>query len=82
LHLAGLLLEGQTGWSRAEIDRAIASGTTRSVTLARPIPVWLSYWTAWVDAQGHVEFRRDLYGRDAQVLKGLEAPFRIRKRGV
>jgi len=82
LHLAALLLEGQTGWSRAEIDRAIASGTTRSVTLTRPIPVWLSYWTAWVDADGRVEFRRDLYGRDVQVLNGLEAPFRIRKRGV
>ena len=37
---------------------------------------------ACLDADGRVEFRRDLYGRDAPVLKGLEAPFRIRKRGV
>jgi murein L,D-transpeptidase YcbB/YkuD len=82
LRLAELLLEHQTGWARADIDRAVASGTTRSVTLARPVPVWLVYWTAWADADGRVEFRRDVYGQDAQVLDGLRAPFRLRQRGV
>jgi murein L,D-transpeptidase YcbB/YkuD len=82
LRLAEILLEGQKGWSRAEIDRTIAAGATRSVTLATPVPVWPTYWTAWVDADGVVQFRRDLYGRDAKVLSGLGAPFSIRKRGV
>ena len=82
LRLAELLLEGQSGWSRAEIDRAIAAGATRSVTLKRPVPVWLTYWTAWVDGSGNLELRRDLYGRDARVLAGLDAGFRVRRRGV
>ena len=82
LKLAEILLDGQKGWDRAEIDRVVAGGKTTSVSLAKPIPVWLTYWTAWVDADGAVEFRRDLYGRDAKVLSSLAAPFKIRKRGV
>ena len=82
LHLAEILLEGQEGWSRSGIDRTIAAGATRSVTLTRPVPVWLTYWTSWVDADGGVEFRRDLYDRDAKVKTALDAEFRIRKRGV
>jgi len=82
LKLAEILLDGQKGWDRAAIDRTIATGKTTSVSLAKPIPVWLTYWTAWVDADGAVEFRRDLYGRDAKVRTSLEAPFKIRKRGV
>jgi murein L,D-transpeptidase YcbB/YkuD len=82
LKLAEILLDGQKGWDRAGIDGAIASGKTTSVSLAKPIPVWLTYWTAWVDADGAVEFRRDLYGRDDKVLSSLAAPFKIRKRGV
>ena len=82
LHLAELLLAGQAGFTRADIERVVAAGTTRSVTLARPVPVWLVYWTAWSDLERRVEFRRDLYGRDVRVLEGLGGAFRIRQRGV
>lgn len=79
LHLAELLLERESGWSRDEIDRVIDSGKTKSVSFTKPVPVLLSYWTAWVDAgSGALQFRRDLYGRDAAVLAGLNQPFRIR----
>jgi len=80
LELASLLLEGQTGWDRAAIDRAVDAGTTRSVTLARPVPVLLSYWTAWVDRGGELQLRPDVYGRDAKVAAGLDAPFSFRRR--
>ncbi len=79
LHLAELLLRHEPGWRRSAIDSAIATGELRSVTLATPVPILLSYWTAWVE-EGALQFRRDLYDRDAKVLAGLNQPFRLRAR--
>jgi murein L,D-transpeptidase YcbB/YkuD len=78
LELATFVLEGQKGWDRAALDAAIAEGKTRTVVLAKRVPVLLMYWTAWVDAAGTLQFRRDLYGRDAKVAEGLAGPFRVR----
>lgn len=80
LELAALLLEGQGEWDRAAIDRVIESGETRTVTLARPVPVLVSYWTAWVDRNGVLQLRTDLYGRDAKVAAALRAEGRFRRR--
>lgn len=38
---------------------------TRTVTLPRPIPVYIVYLTSWVTPTGEVNFRPDVYGRDA-----------------
>lgn len=80
LELAALLLEGQTGWDAAAIERAIATGKTRTVTLERKIPVLLSYWTAWVDREGKLEFRSDIYGRDKQLRAALDSDFRVHRK--
>jgi murein L,D-transpeptidase YcbB/YkuD len=41
------------------------------VRLEQPIPVHLIYRTAFTTLQGGVEFRRDVYGRDAKIWKAL-----------
>ena len=78
LELAELLLAGQPGGSREEIDAAIASDQTKTLPLAQHVPVLLAYWTAWTDPAGALELREDVYGRDAQVAKALAQPFRVR----
>src|SRR5262249_17976254 len=78
LSLAERLLAGEPNWSRAAIDRAVEGGKTRKVTLSTPVPVLLSYWPAWVPRSGELQFRRDIYGRDAKVLAGLAGEFRFR----
>jgi murein L,D-transpeptidase YcbB/YkuD len=45
------------------------------VLLEEPIAVYLAYWTAAVDGQGDINFRRDPYGRDPAVLEGLETRY-------
>lgn len=75
LDLAELLLRNDPGWSRDAIDKSIAAGREQTVTLRQPIPVHLLYWTVWVDANGTIQFRDDIYGRDAPVLRELrESP--------
>jgi murein L,D-transpeptidase YcbB/YkuD len=41
----------------------VRKATTISAPVA-PLPVMLTYQTAWVDAEGTVQFRADIYGLD------------------
>jgi murein L,D-transpeptidase YcbB/YkuD len=74
LDLAERLLAPDASWPRERIEAAIATGKTVEVPLARPMPAYLLYATAWVDADGTVQFREDIYGRDAALLEALERP--------
>ena len=71
--LAELVLGDTTRWSRASLEAAIGSGETRTIRLAKPVPVFVLYWTAAVDVVGELHFHRDVYGRDPAVLAALDA---------
>ncbi|BBI60106.1 hypothetical protein HSBAA_14120 [Vreelandella sulfidaeris] len=47
-------------------------GSDLNVRLTQRIPVALHYLTAWPNAQGEVEFRPDIYRRDATLLAALQ----------
>jgi len=74
--LAALLLEGSS-WTPAALDSVLATGAEQTVPLPRAVPVILLYWTAWSAAEGPVNFRPDVYHRDAAVLRALDAPFQL-----
>ncbi len=72
--LALYVLNGQRGWTEnADIDRAVDAGTTRRVMLHRTLPVYILYWTAFVNAEGEAEFRDDIYDRDKRLTAALTA---------
>ena len=73
LELALSLLQGDPRWSKEDLETALATGKTQTVPLARPIPVHLQHWTAWVEDDGSLSFRGDLYGRDARLAEALKA---------
>lgn len=56
----------------AALDDALESGETRTLPLARPLPVYLLYWTAIAGEDGSVGFRPDRYGRDSLLLARLD----------
>ena len=58
------LLKDTPGWSRDQIDQAIASGQRVDVKIAKPVPVYWIYITAWATPDGIVQFRPDIYQRD------------------
>lgn len=62
--LADKLLRGQQGWNRKNIERAIAQSRTTRITLKEKVPVYLMYWTTWIDQNGVLQVRDDIYERD------------------
>jgi L,D-transpeptidase YcbB len=70
--LALYVLAGKPGFTTPEeIDGAIALGTTQRVSLPRALPVYLLYWTAFVDDDGSAEFRDDIYDRDLRLAAAM-----------
>jgi murein L,D-transpeptidase YcbB/YkuD len=69
--LAALVLGGQAAGRPEAIDHAMASSATSVVTVVRPLPVYLLYWTAFVDDDGRLQLRDDAYDRDARVAAAL-----------
>lgn len=53
------------GWGPERIAQTIADGKTRRIELTRTVPVFLDYRTAYVDDDGELQLRGDLYGHDA-----------------
>jgi murein L,D-transpeptidase YcbB/YkuD len=58
------VLAESPGWSRAEIDEVIKSGERKDAKVAKPLPLYWVYVTAWATPDGVVQFRDDIYNRD------------------
>ncbi|MFC0632790.1 L,D-transpeptidase family protein [Brevundimonas balnearis] len=55
----------------AQFDDAQSTRETKRITTGREIGVRLLYWTAFVDGQGRVAFREDVYERDNRLAQAL-----------
>jgi murein L,D-transpeptidase YcbB/YkuD len=69
--LAEFVLRDQRGWDRTRILSSVADTTRRTVTLDRPLPVFVVYATVIVDPDGIPSFLPDLYGHDATLARVL-----------
>ncbi|MDP1892130.1 MAG: L,D-transpeptidase family protein [Gemmatimonadaceae bacterium] len=63
--LAEYLLRNDAAWPPARMRAAMARGQETMVTLSQPWPVAIVYFTAWVNRDGVLQFRDDVYGHDA-----------------
>lgn len=68
--LAELLL-GRDGWTRARLDSTIATGRRTVATLDTPIPVRITYASAFAADDGTLHFRPDVYRRDALLGRAM-----------
>jgi murein L,D-transpeptidase YcbB/YkuD len=69
--LARLLITRADPWAALRFNRAMRSGETLITPLSDPLPVYLTYFTSWVDAAGEVHFRPDIYRRDTRLILAL-----------
>lgn len=54
---------------RTELRRGSSYGPTTDVKLEKKIPLFIDYYTVWVDANGVVNFREDVYNKDKKILE-------------
>jgi L,D-transpeptidase YcbB len=71
VRMANWLLEGDPAWTPEKIEAAMNSGEEKFVRVKKPVPVIVTYYTAWVDEAGRLNFRDDIYGHDAAVGKKM-----------
>ncbi|RWY48378.1 hypothetical protein EPL05_19750 [Mucilaginibacter gilvus] len=69
--LAIRLLRNDKQWTPEKIDNAMHRGTENTVVLKNKVPVYIGYFTAFVDSQGVLNFRKDVYNRDGRLLELL-----------
>jgi L,D-transpeptidase YcbB len=69
--LAEILLGEDKGWSAEHVRDLMARGGNNEITLATPVPVHVTYFTAVAGEDGHVKFQADLYGHDRRLIAAL-----------
>ncbi|MCG2616474.1 L,D-transpeptidase family protein [Terrimonas sp. NA20] len=69
--LAIYLLRNEPAWDSTSITKAMNAGKEKYVTLKKTLPVFICYFTAWVDRNGQLNFRDDVYGHDKEMAARL-----------
>jgi murein L,D-transpeptidase YcbB/YkuD len=54
-----------------KISNAVSAGETKYFPLKQRLPVYFLYWTAFAAADGTLQFRPDIYGRDQRLIAAL-----------
>jgi len=69
--LANLILKDDPNWTPEKIDAAMNAGKETWYALKTKIPVYIGYFTAWVDSDGVIHFYDDVYQRDDRLATML-----------
>lgn len=68
---AQYLLEDTAKWSTEKVDSAMRSGKENFIRIKHPLPVLITYFTAWVNDSDSLNFREDVYGHDEVMAKKM-----------
>ncbi len=68
---AKVLISNSEYWTNEKFDYYSNRSQTKTVKLDKPIPIHITYMTAWADEQGVINFRPDIYKQDSQIANNL-----------
>lgn len=71
--MALYLLRDDPSYTEEKVDSLMHLDHEKWVTIKNPVRVSIVYFTAWVDDDGKVNFRKDIYGHDEDMEKKLFA---------
>ncbi len=66
-----LLDEPGSKWDIAKVNDLIKRGKKRVLRVRPPLPVHITYQTAWIDKNDQIVFSEDFYERDEKLYKAL-----------
>ena len=69
--LALYLLRKDTSWNVEKMNIVLQTDVETPVTLSPTMPVYIVYFTAWVNSTGDLNFRNDLYNLDVKLSKEI-----------
>jgi L,D-transpeptidase YcbB len=69
---ARMLLRLHSDLDPESLDAILATGAERWLKLDRPLPIYLLYFTTWVQEDGTVRFHHDVYGRSDAMDEQVE----------
>lgn len=65
-HLVEYFIGDSPSLTREEVTEKLESGKTEYIKIRNPIPIYITYITAWVDKSGYTHFREDVYQRKSK----------------
>jgi murein L,D-transpeptidase YcbB/YkuD len=65
--MANYLLKDHPDWNPEKINVAMNAETEKFVKLKESVPVVITYYTSWVDDNGRLNFRDDIYSHDKKL---------------
>ncbi|MET0300341.1 MAG: L,D-transpeptidase family protein, partial [Flavitalea sp.] len=71
MKMANYLLEDDEQWSAEKVDSVLSTEKEKYVRVKDPVPVLISYYTCWVNENGKIEFRDDIYSHDKKISRKL-----------
>ena len=69
--LALYLLRNNKDWNSAKMNNVLQTNNETEIAIDPQIPVYITYFTAWVDSKGNLNFRNDIYNLDDALAKEI-----------
>jgi murein L,D-transpeptidase YcbB/YkuD len=69
--VAAIILKHDQNWSAQKTQTAFNTGYDKRVSLKTAVPVYITYFTLWVNEDGSIKTYRDLYGHDRRMTTAL-----------
>ncbi|OXA78251.1 Murein L,D-transpeptidase YcbB/YkuD [Flavobacterium aquidurense] len=69
--LAIAMLKDYPEWTTDRIDQAMDGSAETTFKLPSKVPIYITYFTTWVNESGQVSFFQDVYDRDGDLNKSL-----------
>lgn len=65
------ILRNYKAWNQERIDAVTATNEEFGIQITPTIPVYIVYFTSWVDYKGQLNFRNDIYNLDDQLANEI-----------